>query len=246
MPFEPGAVPTCTKTRPEMERQAQFAICYLLFAIPKVNYLITGTDTGIGKTFCCCGLLRAARAKGLKCSGMKPFCTGDTADVDLIAAAGANEVPRHVLNPVWLRPPLAPYTAAMLESRPIDLVAVKQAYEELSTQHELVLVEGAGGLLVPILQGYNFRDLASDLKLGVILIAPNRLGTINHTLLTAESVQNAGLQLSLVILNELDAEPTLAAQTNQSILEGLLSAPLYHSRFQNRDFSGALKFLGLN
>jgi dethiobiotin synthetase len=209
-----------------------------------MNYLITGTDTGIGKTYCGCGLIRAARAAGIKCSGMKPFCTGDTADVDLIAAAGGNDVPRHLLNPVWLRPPLAPYAAAMLENRPIDITAVQKAYHEVAAEHDLVLVEGAGGLLVPILRDYSFRDLAADLDLSVILVAPNRLGVINHLLLNAESIAKAGLRLALVILNELDPEPTLASQTNPSILEELLDVPLYLSPFQNEDFSVALKLLG--
>ncbi|MBV8102208.1 MAG: dethiobiotin synthase [Verrucomicrobia bacterium] len=210
-----------------------------------MNFLITGTDTGIGKTFCGCGLIRAARAAGIKCSGMKPFCTGDTCDVELIAAAGNNAVPHHLLNPVWLRPPLAPYVASMLENRPIDITAVQKAYHALAASYHLVLVEGAGGLLVPILRDYNFRDLAVDLNLAVILVAPNRLGVINHVLLSAESITNAGLRLALLILNEVDPEPTLATQTNPSILEELLNVPLYLSPFQNGDFSGALKLIDL-
>jgi dethiobiotin synthetase len=210
-----------------------------------MNFLVTGTDTGVGKTFCGCGLIRAARGLGLKCTGMKPFCTGDTEDVEMIAAAGDNEVPHHLLNPVWLRPPLAPYAAAMLENRPIDITAVRGAYQELSAKHDLVFVEGAGGLLVPILREYSFRDLAVDLDLAVILVAPNRLGVINHALLTAESIAKAGLQLALVILNELDPEPSLASQTNPSILEELFNVPLYLSPLRNSDFSGALKMLGL-
>jgi len=208
-----------------------------------MNFLITGTDTGIGKTFCGCGLIRAARAAGVKCTGMKPFCSGDTSDVELIAAAGGNEVPHHLLNPVWLRPPLAPYVAAMLENRPIDITAVQKAYHELAAKFDLVLVEGAGGLLVPILRDYNFRDLSVDLNLEVILVAPNRLGVINHVLLSAESIANAGLRLALLILNEVDPEPTLAAQTNPSILEELLKVPLCLSPFQNGDFSAALELL---
>jgi dethiobiotin synthetase len=209
-----------------------------------MNFLVTGTDTSIGKTYCGCGLIRAARKLGLKCSGMKPFCTGDTEDVELISAAGDNEVPRHLLNPVWLRPPLAPYVAAMLENRPIDITAVREAYRELSAKHDLVFVEGAGGLLVPILREYSFRDLAVDLDLAVILVAPNRLGVINHVLLTAESIARVGLQLALVILNELDPEPSLVSQTNPSILEELLKVPLYLSPLRNSDFAGALKLLG--
>jgi dethiobiotin synthetase len=211
-----------------------------------MNFLVTATDTGVGKTFCGCGLIRAARAAGVRCTGMKPLCAGDSSDVELIAAASGNDVPLHLLNPVWLRPPLAPYVAAMLENRPIDITAVKKAYAELADKYDLVLVEGAGGLLVPILRDYSFRDLAVDLDLAVILVAPNRLGVINHVLLSAEAIVKAGLRLALVILNELDTEPTLATQTNPSILEELLDVPLYLSPFQNGDFSAALKLLETN
>ena len=133
----------------------------------------------------------------------------------------------------------------MLENRPIDINAVQKAYHELAADHDLVFVEGAGGLLVPILRDYNFRDLAVDLKLEVILVAPNRLGVINHVLLSAESIAKAGLRLALLILNELDTEPTLATQTNPSILGELLDVPMYLSPFQNTDFSEALKSLSL-
>jgi dethiobiotin synthetase len=131
----------------------------------------------------------------------------------------------------------------MLENRPIDITAVQKAYHELAAKFDLVLVEGAGGLLVPILRNYNFRDLSVDLNLEVILVAPNRLGVINHVLLSAESIANAALRLALLILNEVDPEPTLAAQTNPSILEELLNVPLYLSPFQNGDFTKALKLL---
>ena len=96
---------------------------------------------------------------------------------------------------------------------------------------------------MPILRDYNFRDLAVDLNLEVILVAPNRLGVINHVLLNAESIAKAGLRLALLILNEVDPEPTLATQTNPSILEELLNVPLYLSPFQNDDFAGALKLI---
>src|SRR5260370_31498218 len=125
-----------------------------------MNFLVTGTDTGVGKTFCGCGLIRAARGLGLKCTGMKPFCTGDTEDVELIAAAGDNEVPHHLLNPVWLRPPLAPYAAAMLENRPIDITAVRGAYQEPSAKPCFAFLDGAGGPLVPILRPYTFLHLS--------------------------------------------------------------------------------------
>src|SRR5260221_13415445 len=109
---------------------------------------------------------------------MKPFCTGDTEDVELIAAAGDNEVPHHLLNPVWLRPPLAPYAAAMLENRPIDITAARGAYQERFAKDDLGFLAGGGSLVVPLLRECSFRDLAGYLEPAVIFVACHRLGVI--------------------------------------------------------------------
>ncbi len=109
-----------------------------------MNYLVTGTDTGVGKTFVTCGLIQAGRALGKQCVGMKPFCTGDLEDVAKIAAANGYLLPQHRVNPIWFRAPLAPYAAAMVENRMVDVQGVKETYSVLAKEFESVVVEGAG------------------------------------------------------------------------------------------------------
>jgi dethiobiotin synthetase len=209
-----------------------------------MNYLVTGTDTGVGKTFVTCGLIQAARASGKRWVGMKPFCTGDLGDVDKIAAANGHRLPQHHVNPVWFRAPLAPYAAAMVENRAVDVHAVREAYLALAKEFESVVVEGAGGLLVPILEHYDFRDLAADWKLRIILVIANRLGALNHALLTVEAISTRKLPLKAVILNQTDDSESLAQQTNPAMLAHLLPMPPICLAYGQTDFGEVMQALG--
>jgi len=210
-----------------------------------VNYLVTGTDTGVGKTFVTVGLINAARRAGIDCIGMKPIAAGDNDDTRAIMAAQQGCEPEHLVNPFWYRTPIAPYTAAMIENRPVDLTAVRQAYEDIASRHRTVMVEGVGGFLVPILAGYDFRDLANELGLAVIVVAANRLGVINHTRLTIESIRNAALECSAVILNHPPGPDDLSQLTNQSVLGHLLKIPVLRLERDQSDFSELVKQLAL-
>jgi dethiobiotin synthetase len=191
-----------------------------------VNYLVTGTDTGVGKTFVTCGLLRFSRSKGIDSVGMKPICTGDNNDVrQLLEACGSCE-PEHLINPVWYRTPVAPYSASIIEDRLIDLGSIRDAFERLASRHSSILVEGAGGIAVPILARYDFRDLARDLGLNVIIVAANRLGVLNHTRLTIEAIRAAGLRCSLIAMNSLQTDSDISQATNLSVLESLVDVPV--------------------
>ncbi|MGA8479658.1 MAG: dethiobiotin synthase [Chthoniobacterales bacterium] len=209
-----------------------------------MNYLVTGTDTGVGKTFVTCGLIQAGRALGKQCVGMKPFCTGDLEDVEKIAAANGYLLPQHRVNPIWFRAPLAPYAAAMVENRIVDVQGVKETYSVLAKEFESVVVEGAGGLLVPILDHYDFRDLAVEWELGVVLVVANRLGALNHTLLTIEAIRKRGLPLKAVILNHVDDSESLAQQTNPGMLTHLLSTPPICLAYGQTDFGEVMQALG--
>jgi dethiobiotin synthetase len=203
-----------------------------------VNYLVTGTDTGVGKTFVTCGLLRFSRSKGIDSVGMKPICTGDHNDVrQLLAACGSCE-PEHLINPVWYRTPVAPYSASIIEDRLIDLGSIRDAFEVLASRHSSVLVEGAGGIAVPILAHYDFRDLARDLRLNVIIVAANRLGVLNHTRLTIEAIRAAGLRSSLIAMNSVQTDYDISQATNLSVLESLVDVPVLpieHNQYQFED-----------
>ncbi len=208
-----------------------------------MNYLVTGTDTGVGKTFVTSGLVRFARSKGIDSVGMKPICTGDNDDVrQLLEACGSCE-PEHLINPVWYRTPVAPYTASIIEDRLIDLGAICEAFENLARQHSSVLVEGVGGIAAPIFADYDFRDLARDLRLSVIIVAPNRLGVLNHTRLTLEAIRAAGLKCFLIALNSIQTKTDFSQPTNLSVLENLVNVPVLAIEHNQHEFEDLARLL---
>ena len=155
-----------------------------------MNYFITGTDTGVGKTHVTAALLRELRRRSHHAAAFKPIAcgVGGRADAKTYRGLMDDEVPLDLLNPVYLKHPLAPSVAAALERRTINLPAIHAAYTRLTTHYSPVLVEGAGGLLVPVKRHYFIADLIRQLDLPVIIIARLGLGTINHTLLTLEAL----------------------------------------------------------
>jgi dethiobiotin synthetase len=208
-----------------------------------VNYLVTGTDTGVGKTFVTSGLVRFARSQGLDSVGMKPICTGDNDDVrQLLEACGFCE-PEHLINPVWYKTPVAPYAASIIEDRSIDISVICEAFEQLTSRHSSVLVEGAGGIAAPILADYDFRDLAREIDLHVIVVAANRLGVLNHTRLTVEAIRSAGLECSLIALNSVQGEPDISQATNLSVMESLVDVPIAAVKHNQQEFGDLVERL---
>ena len=184
-----------------------------------MNFFITGTDTNAGKTFCTALLTRALRGKGFETIALKPLCSGEREDVEVLRSVSDNALSNDETNPVWLKAPAAPVVAARLENRTITLDSLEAWFHTLSRKHPSLLVEGAGGWLVPITKTETIADLAARLSLPVILVVANRLGCINHTLLTLESIRARGLRCPGIILNNLAANPDIATRTNREILE---------------------------
>lgn len=184
-----------------------------------MNFFITGTDTNAGKTFCTALLTRALRGKGFETIALKPLCSGEREDVEILRSVSDNALSNDETNPVWLKAPAAPVVAARLENRTITLDSLDAWFHTLSRKHPSLLVEGAGGWLVPITKTETIADLAARLSLPVILVVANRLGCINHTLLTLESIRARGLRCPGIILNNLAANPDIATRTNREILE---------------------------
>lgn len=192
-----------------------------------MNFFITGTDTGVGKTFVSALLIRSLRKAGLDTVGMKPICCGDREDAEQLHDAAEHSVELNEINPVWLRPPAAPYTAALIENRMIDLEAIRENYTKLRNTHRSLLVEGVGGWLVPIRKDYFVRDLAAEFGLPILLVVPNRLGALNHALLTIQSIQASGQTCGGIIFNHLGTgTPDIATVTNRSMLEDLTDVPI--------------------
>ena len=190
---------------------------------------LTGTDTGVGKTHVAQLLVRRLRRDGVDCVGMKPICCGGREDAELLHAACDGAIPLNDVNPVWLRPPAAPYTAAMIENRPIDLALIRDTFTRLRAAHPSLIVEGVGGWRVPIARDYFVSDLAAECGLPIAVVVANRLGAINHTLLTVESIRARGLVCAGIILNHTTAPgelPDIAETTNRSVLEDILDVPI--------------------
>jgi len=169
------------------------------------GYFVTGTDTGVGKTVVACALVRALRARGLDVGVMKPVETGVGPDgphdaLALRAAAGDAD-PLDDVCPQRFALPAAPTVAAAAEDRAVDLGAVRAAFDRLRARHEMLVVEGAGGLLVPAARNATLADLARELDLPLVIAARAALGTINHTLLTLEAARARDLVVAGVVVS---------------------------------------------
>lgn len=172
---------------------------------------ITGTDTGVGKTMVACALTSALTRRGLRVAAMKPVesgCAFDDPNRDGARLARAAQDSRGlaVVAPLTFPEPVAPLVAAELAGVPIDLTALDRAVDEASRGYDVLLVEGAGGLLVPITPAVSYDALFARWSLDVIVVAANRLGVINHTRLTLAAARAAGLAVRAVVLNQFAAD----------------------------------------
>ncbi len=200
-----------------------------------MNYFITGTDTGVGKTYVARLLIETLRADGIDAVGYKPVSSGDRTDAETLAAASGG-LPLEEVNPAHFQNALAPVVAAMLENRTLDCAELIEGYQKIAAKHEVVIVEGAGGWEVPLAKGYRIADLAADLALPVIVVAANRLGAINHILLTTAAIRARGLECAGVYLNQLEDEMDTAMITNKGVLEELTGLPLLDHLIHGQDF----------
>jgi dethiobiotin synthetase len=168
---------------------------------PMPSFFITGTDTGVGKTWFTCWLARAWRAQGHKAAALKPISTGDRRDAELLREAAGQVLSLDEINPFHFREPVAPLVAALAENRTIDFAAENRRIAALGSRWPYLAVEGVGGWRVPLAPGYEVRDWARDLGLPVVVVARATLGTINHTLLTVDSIRDAGLTCAGIVVN---------------------------------------------
>ncbi len=194
---------------------------------------VTGTDTGVGKTLVAAALLHALAARGLRVVGMKPVAAGceqrdgETVNEDVLALAAASNVqaPRDWINPYRFAEPIAPHLAAASAGVSMDLDHLVRCYDALAAHADRVVVEGAGGFLVPLDEGRTLADLAVRLGLPVVLVVGMRLGCLNHALLTREAIRARGLTLAGWVANSL-AVPMPRFDDNLAYLERALAAPL--------------------
>ncbi len=195
---------------------------------------VTGTDTGVGKTWVAAGLLAALRARGMRAVGMKPVSCGceTTAqglrneDALLLQSCGMEPAPPYeTINRYAFAPPVAPHLAARAAGRRIDITRIHADLRELSTQADYVVVEGAGGWQVPLNEEETIADLALALGLPVVLVVGMRLGCLNHALLSSAAILDAGLPLAGWVATPIDAAMALA-EDNITALQERIDAPL--------------------
>ena len=198
--------------------------------IPSI--LVTGTDTGVGKTLVACALLRRLAAEGASTAGMKPVAAGceetpagrTNEDVEALIAASTVRADRALVNPYALREAIAPHIAAAHESVRIDLQHLAACYVRLARRAHWVVVEGVGGFRVPLNDSEDSADLARMLALPVVLVVGMRLGCLSHAMLTREAIRSRGLRLAGWVANRID--PAMArGDENVEFLKRALDGP---------------------
>lgn len=196
---------------------------------------ITGTDTGVGKTYVGTGIASALRKLGIDVGVMKPAETGCgrrggrliPADaIALMKGAGSRDA-LDLVTPYRFAKPLAPSVAAGLEGKKIDKRKIIAAYRKLSQRHDFMLVEGAGGIMVPLSDDYLYLDLAREVKLPVLIVARPSLGTINHTLLTVMALRSAKVLIAGIVINHAGkGKKDLAERTSPRVIEEISGVPI--------------------
>jgi dethiobiotin synthetase len=188
---------------------------------------VTGTDTGVGKTVLAAAISAALRARGVAVIALKPVITGlddppdavwPPDDVLLAAVTGAR---REEISPVRYGPAVSPHLAAELAARPLDPDELRGPIAAARATGRTTVVEGVGGLAVPLADGYDVRDLARDAGLPLVVAARPGLGTINHSLLTVEAARAAGLAVSGVVLTPWPERPDAIERSNRATIERL-------------------------
>jgi len=181
------------------------------------SIFITGTDTGVGKTYVAKAIIYQLRLKGYKVAAFKPIVSGGTEDLDVLGAE----------NVYVFKHPLAPSVAARLEHRSISINKILSRYKQLCQENDYVIVEGIGGLLVPIKKGYFVADLIKDMAAPTIIVARPWLGTINHTLLTVKYAQNCGIKILGIVFNETQkTKRGICERTNPKEIEREARVPI--------------------
>jgi dethiobiotin synthetase len=189
---------------------------------------VTGTDTGVGKTFVACALAAGLRARGWRVGVMKPVETGvegEPEDALRLRAAAADPAALDDVCPYRLRAPLAPSVAAGLEGLAIDVARLAALARRRAAEADVLLVEGAGGLLVPLAAGITWVEFAARLGLPLLLVGANRLGAINHCGLTARVAAAAGLALRGFVLSQPSPAADPSAATNAEEIARLTGLP---------------------
>ena len=215
---------------------------------------VTATDTDIGKTYVCAGLAYALKKLDIDVGIMKPFACGvkqkigfSSNDLTILTNAAMVNDAEEIINPFFFPIPTSPYTAAKNLGVKIDVEHVMECFRKLDQIHDIMLVEGIGGIMTPILKDYAIIDLIKDLMANTVIVTSSKIGTVNHTILTCEMCKNMNIPVKGLIINNFDStgypilelERDLSALTNLPVLCSLphmekFDLPKYSSLIQEK------------
>ena len=206
----------------------------------KQAFFVTGTDTGVGKTYVACKLIRDYVAQGHRVIGMKPVAAGGDlvngqwVNEDMLKLEEASNVkaPRELINPYSFKEAVAPHIAAEKVGVEIKIDVIKQAFQALSKLADIIIVEGAGGFLVPLNNQQSMADLPAALDIPVILVVGMKLGCINHSLLTVEAIKARGLSLHGWVANQIEPEMAFYNKNMATIADKIHLTSMFLSEFQ--------------
>jgi len=210
-----------------------------MHSLPR-HFFVTGTDTGVGKTTVTVRLMQQLIAQGLTVIGMKPIASGcawvdgrwQNDDVLQLTAASNVSAPPELINPYCFEPAIAPHIAAAQAGVTIDFNVIQAAYAQLATMADVVIVEGAGGLLVPLGGSQTIADLIQSLQLPALLVVGMRLGCINHALLTAQVLKQRNIDCCGWVANNIDPQMSVPQENLQSLIIGLQQPAVLQVPFQ--------------
>lgn len=210
-----------------------------MHSLPR-HFFVTGTDTGVGKTTVTVRLMQQLIAQGLTVIGMKPIASGcawvdgrwQNDDVLQLTAASNVSAPPELINPYCFEPAIAPHIAAAQAGVEIDFYVIQAAYAQLASMADVVIVEGAGGLLVPLNGSQTIADLIQALQLPALLVVGMRLGCINHALLTAQVLKQRNIDCCGWVANNIDPQMSVPQENLQSLITGLQQPPVLQVPFQ--------------
>ena len=173
------------------------------------SLFVTGTDTDVGKTYVAAGLAAACRGRGIDVGVMKPFAAGlaqdrDSGDIEILSEAAGSSDPMDLACPQFFEMPASPYTAwKSLGTRP-RVRTVLSRLARLAEAHEMLIVEGMGGVMTPILRDYYVADMISDMGLPAVIVTRTRIGTVNHTVMTVRACEERKVPVRGIIINDID------------------------------------------
>ena len=196
------------------------------------SFFITGTDTDVGKTYVTAGLAITFREMGINVGVMKPFAAGTaqkkgfkSEDVEILSAAAQVSDPENLVNPQFFPIPASPYTAwKNLKTKP-KISPILTGFKKLSVLHEMILVEGMGGIMTPVLKDYFIANLIKDMKIPAVIVTRSKVGTINHTIMTVRMCEKYKIPIKGIIINDFDLDGYKVDELKRD-LKNLLGVPV--------------------